>query len=177
MKGHTLKNIYNIKDHSWLTALTDYFSQQIRITAPKGVGIMSHENFSYNPKEDSIRASVRTKGLFITFDKEFQNEFLTAIILNPVREHVEENILVSYYLPGEKVIYYNGNPYGASNSTKNALPSEKLLYDIIKNKSLNVDKIIYSGSYLDNAPLFMSYEEFEKRVKNTDFSEYDRKNK
>jgi len=36
---------------------------------------MSDENSSYNPKEDLVRVSAKTKGLFKTFDTEFQNDF------------------------------------------------------------------------------------------------------
>ncbi|MBE9466115.1 hypothetical protein ACFP1I_29835 [Dyadobacter subterraneus] len=174
LKGHVLKNIYNIKNHSWLSGLTYYFSQNIHITAPKGVGILSDENSSSNPKEDSIRFSVRKKGLFTTFDREFQNDSVKALILNPKRDQANDNIWVSYYLPNEKIVYLDGNPYSADSSSKNVRPGEKLLYDIIQSKSLKVERIVYSGAYINNAPLFMTFQDFETRIKNTDSSIYNK---
>ncbi len=77
----------------------------------------------------------------------------------------------------EKIIYLDANRYIADNSGKNAHSSEKFLYDIIKKRSLNIEKIIYSGAYLNNAPLFMTFQDFENRIKNTDFSIYNRDKK
>ena len=177
LKGHALKNIYNLKNHTSLTALSCYFSQNIHIIAPKGTGIFSDENSSYNPKEDSMRLGVRSQGLLTSFDKESQNGEVAILILNPIRDYENDNIWVSYYLPKEKIIYFDGNPYSAQSSSKNARKTEKLIYDIIKHKSLNIEKIVYSGAYLENAPLFMTFKDFETRIKNTDFSIYDRNKK
>lgn len=176
-KGQHLKNVYNIKDHSSLTALSCYFTEQIHITAPKSVGIFSEEKLSYSPTDDSIRIAVRAQGLFTTFEKEFQKDSVIALILNPVRDYENDNIWVTYYLPNQKTLYYDGNAYSANNSSQNALPREKLLYDIIRNRSLSVEKIVYSKSYLDNAPLFMTFQDFETRIKNTDFSIYEKEKK
>ena len=42
-----------------------------------------------------------------------------------------------------------------------------LLLKLIEDKALEVEKIIFSGSFVDNAPLFMTYADFENRVKNS----------
>lgn len=172
-----IKDIYKIGTMAGFTSFSPFFSEQVRVTAPKSSGMFSEEKFILGAEEDSVRKAARANGLLNTFDQEFHNESVAALILNPDRKQEYDNIWVAYYLPKEKVIYTYGNPYSASNSTKKAIPLEKLLYDMIRDRSLDVRKIVYSESYIDDAPLFMTYEDFEKRIKETDFSVYDRKGK
>ena len=122
--------------------------------------------------DDSTWRLLNSQGRMTTFDKEFKTETVSAIILNPVLENKFSQYHVCYYLPNEKVIFCYGNPYSAESDSKNAKPRDKVLYELIKSRNLTVEKIVFSAAYVDNAPLFMPFEEFEKRVLNTDFSIY-----
>ncbi|MEO6686646.1 MAG: hypothetical protein ABIN24_11800, partial [Dyadobacter sp.] len=97
-----------------------------------------------------------------------------ALILNPIRDYENDNIWVAYYLPNEKVVYLDANPYSADKNSINVRPSEKLLYDIIKSRALKVEKIIFTGAYMNNAPLFMKFEDFDNRIKKMDLSAFEK---
>ena len=105
-------------------------------------------------------------GLLTTFDKEFQKDDVQALMLN------RGFTWTCYYLPADKVIYFSGTAYPAVGA-ENAAPYEKWIYDLIKDKNLNVEKLVHSGAFTDNAPLFMSFQEFEKRILKTNFSIYE----
>ncbi|WP_159468608.1 hypothetical protein [Dyadobacter sp. 3J3] len=171
---HRVKNVFNVNALSGLLSLSCFFTELTHVIAPKSVGIFSEEKLSYNPKEDSMRIAVRSEGLLTTFDKEFQNEGVAALILNPIRDYENDNIWVAYYLPNEKVVYLDANPYSADKNSINVRPSEKLLYDIIKSRALKVEKIIFTGAYMNNAPLFMKFEDFDDRIKKMDLSAFEK---
>lgn len=169
-----ITNIYTVGTLSEAGSFSDLFSEKIVITGPKGKGFLSEARINRNKFQDSTWKEAVSKRLIITFEKEFSSENIKSLILNSEIKKEDDQINVSYYLPSDKTVYFVGNPYRADSSSKNAGPSEKLLYDLIKRRSLNVDKIFYSESYMDNAPLFMNFKDFENRIKNTDFSIYGR---
>lgn len=174
-----VRNIFNLDRISGVLSLSAFFLGKAHCYAPIGTGFFAEEKIrAYErPQEDSVRQLLYKEGLLTTFDAGFKNDDVEALILNPTRKDESGSIWVAYYLPNDKSIFTYGIPFGADSSSRKAIPKDRMLHELVLKRSLSVDKIIYSGSYLDNAPLFMSYEEFEKRVKNTDFSEYDRKNK
>lgn len=174
-----VRNIFNLDRLSGVLSLSAFFSGKTHCYAPIGTGFFAEEKIrAYeSPREDSTRQVLRKEGLFTTFDADFKTADVETLILNPVRKDEFESIWVAYYLPKDRAIFINGTPFHAGSSSGEASKLDKMLYELASKRSLSIEKIIYSGSYLDNAPLFMSYEKFEKRVKNTDFSKYDRKNK
>lgn len=177
--GAQISDIFSVESVSDFVSLSHFFSEQTHLYQPKAATfpeeekILSHEN----PQEDSIRQALNQKGLLTVLDAELKVDNVISYIFDPVRENRFESIPVVYYLTKEKVIYFNGNAYSADNSGKNAYPKENLLYDLIKNRSLEVNKIVYSGAFMDNAPLFMTFQDFENRIKNTDFSIYEKEKK
>lgn len=174
-----VRNIFNLDRLSGVLSLSAFFSGKTHYYAPIGTGFFAEEKIrAYeSPQEDSTRQVLRKEGLLTTFDVDFKTADVEALILNPTRKDESGSIWVAYYLPKDRAIFINGTPFHAGNSSGEASKLDKMLHELVSKRSLSVEKIIYSGSYLDNAPLFMFYEEFEKRVKSTDFSKYDRKNK
>lgn len=172
--GYVIENIFNIGSISSIESLSDFYLNSTKINAPKETGLFSEEKLPADSEEVLKRNEVRKLGLLTTFDKEFKTESVEVIILNPVRNDDLESIYVNYYLPKERTIFLYGNPYSADSTAKNAKPGEKILYDQIKQKSLKVGRLVFSEAYLDNAPLFMTFQDFETRIKNTDFSIYDK---
>ncbi|GLU50937.1 hypothetical protein Dfri01_03980 [Dyadobacter frigoris] len=167
--GYDIENVFNIGKIWSIESLSGFYSNKTMIYAPKEVGMFAEEKLPADSEEVLKRNEVRKLGLLMTFDKEFQTESVETLILNPVRNDDFESIYVDYYLPKERTIFLYGNPYSADSSTKSATPREKILYDLIKKRSLKVDQLVYSGAYLNNAPLFMTFKDFETRIKNTDF--------
>jgi hypothetical protein len=167
-----VSRIYQMENLYGFLSLRDFFAANFSIYAPKGRGFLSEHGKNWNAAEDSVFTVARASGLLNTFDKDFQIEDLHVLVLNSNAKNESEEYIVSYYLPDEKIIYFQGNPYSANKKDKNAHPREKLLYDLIKQRNLSVEKIVYSGAYIDNAPLFMSFNDFEKRILNTDFTIY-----
>jgi len=172
-QNSVITNIYNIDILSGVVSLSDFFDIKTHVFGPKGYGALAEEKYhTVNQKEAAAWLTASSAGLLTAFTDEFKTENVTALILNPSLNKDKDQIIVSYYLPAEKVIYFNGNPYYAGANGKNASLGEKLLYELIEKRQLPVEKIVYSGAYMDNAPLFMPFNEFEKRIKNTDFSIY-----
>ncbi|MCF2493027.1 hypothetical protein [Dyadobacter chenhuakuii] len=106
------------------------------------------------------------------FDKDFQKNGVHAFVLNPEKSQEGEQLNVCYYLPKNKLMFSNGNPYTAYRNNSNGTIHEKWLYDFIKARNLNVEKILLAEAYVSGSPLEMSFRELETRVKNTDYSEY-----
>ena len=170
---NTISNIYNVDILSGVVSLSGFFDKKNHVFAPKGYGALAEEKLhTVNQNEAAAWQAASSAGSLTAFTDEFKTENVMALILNPSLDKGKDQIIVSYYLPAEKVIYFNGNPYSAGENSKNASLREKLLYELIKKRQLPVERIIYSGAYMDNAPLFMPFDEFEKRIKNTDFSIY-----
>lgn len=163
--GFSLSNAFNISHLHGGTAQTAFFAKRVHLFAPKD---RQELKGIYNDKfeNDSIRNKMHDAGLLTTFDKEFQKDDVQALLLN------RGFTWTYYYLPADKVIYFSGSAYPAVGG-ENATPYEKLIYDLIKDKNLNVEKLVHSGAFTDNAPLFMSFQEFEKRILGTDFSIYE----
>lgn len=172
-QSNVVSSIYNVNVLSGVVSLSAFFAEKTHVFAPKGYGYIAEEKvYAISQKEAIAWRTASSVGLLTTFDNEFQDKNILALILNPLLNTGKDQLIVSYYLPAEKVVYFNGNPYSAGVDSKNASLSEKLLYDLIEKRHLPVERIIYSGAYMDNAPLFMPFDEFEKRIKNTDFSIY-----
>jgi len=158
-------HLYNVTNLNSVVSLSGLFKDKIHVLAPKGYGFVAQ-----NSKDYSILKAETASGLLRTFSEEFQTKTLHALVITHAADNSSGQMRVSYYLPHQKVIYFLGNGYSAK--SKNAYPDEKVLYELIKSRNLKVEKIIFSAAYMDNAPLFMPFEEFEKRVLNTDFSIY-----
>jgi hypothetical protein len=175
--GYEIDGLFNVQSQSGVLSLAGFFAQKAHLYAPKGMGLFAEEKGFMNSAEDSTWHQLRSKGQINTFDREFQIGNVAAIVLNPFIEDNFSQYYTCYYLPEDKVLYYHGNPYSAQSHSKNAGPREKVLYDLIKNRNLAVEKIVFSGAYLNNAPLFMSFDEFERRIQNTDFTIYKKREK
>ena len=157
--------LYNVTNLNSVVSLSGLFKDKIHVLAPKGYGFVAQNSMDY-----SILKAETASGLLKTFSEEFRTKKVHALVIAHATDNSSGQMRVSYYLPNQKVIYFLGNGYSAK--SKNAYPDEKLLYELIKSRNLTVEKIIFSAAYMDNAPLFMPFEEFEKRVLNTDFSIY-----
>lgn len=169
--SHRIGNIYCVHDFFDFSSYKVFFSQNTKLIYPKRSG-MDDRSAWWNFSKDTTGRQLHRAGRITTFDKDFKTNTLLAIILNPALENVSSSYIACYFLPIEKVVYFYENPYNAQADSKNARPREKLLYDLIKQRKLSVEKIVYSGAYMDNAPLFMSFNDFEKRILNTDFTIY-----
>ena len=163
--GLSLSDAFNVSHLHGVTAQTAFFARRVHLFAPKD---RQELKGVYNGKfeNDSLRNKMHDAGLLTTFDKEFQKDDVQALMLN------RGFTWTCYYLPADKVIYFSGTAYPAVGA-ENAAPYEKWIYDHIKDKKLNVEKLVYSGAFTDNAPLFMYFQEFEKRILGTDFSIYE----
>lgn len=169
--GSHIRNIYMLGSVHSVTDLSALFVNKIQVVAPRGYGTASEQNIrTLSPKEDSIWRAASSAGLLTTFDKEFENENLKVFVLSRYTGKPYQFLFVWYYLPKEKVVYLRGNPYSAEKEKQNASLREKQVYDRIISGEIAADKIVYSGAYLDDAPVFMTFQDFEKRIKNTDFS-------
>ncbi|SEJ12908.1 hypothetical protein SAMN04487995_3366 [Dyadobacter koreensis] len=162
-----IKSVYSLSYLSGLISLSCFFSKQIQIAAPKATGIFGAVLNSGNREEDSMKIAVHEKALLKTFDQDFETQTEKVFILNPGADPEQSGIRVAYYLEKEHVVYLEGYyPHQNKNKEKWIAPGEKALLKLIENKALEVEKIIFSGSFVDNAPLFMTYADFENRVKN-----------
>jgi hypothetical protein len=168
--GYQIRGLFNIQNPGGVISLAGFFEKKAHLYAPKEKGLFSDDYSFLIQGEDSTWEVLRSQNLITSFDKEFQTEGVTALILNPVLARGVSSYVVAYYFTEEKVIYLNGNPYSADSSSKNANSWEKKLYERIKGSKLSVDKIVYTKAWMDNAPLFMSIEAFEQRILNSDFS-------
>ena len=167
-RDHKIRSIYSLSYLSGLLSLSCFFSKQIHIAAPKATGVFSDDRTSGNHMEDSMRIAVRKKTLLKTFDQDFETETEKVLILNPDANPENSSIWVAYYLKKENAVYIEGYyPHQIENKEKWVAPGEKALLKLIEDKALEVEKIIFSGSFVDNAPLFMTYADFENRVKNS----------
>lgn len=173
--GRTIRDVYCVESLSFMPGMVAFFEPGARVTAPKGQGFMAEERqHMYNKHADSTWKAKKALGALVTFDKNFQRNAIEAYIVDTPEQG---RLIVCYYLPGEKRVYYSGNPYQAFVTAKNATIEEKWLFDFLSAKNLKVEKIIFSEAYVAGSPLEMSFDELEKRVKSTDFSEYYRRNK
>ncbi|MCF2445917.1 hypothetical protein L0657_18290 [Dyadobacter sp. CY345] len=167
-KNPKISNIYSSVYLSGFSSLSCFFSKEIHIKAPKATGIFADQNTYGNPVEDSVQVAVRARGLLTTFDQDFETETEKAFILNPSANQEHNNIWVAYYLKNNKVIYLEGYAHkNLKNENNTVAPGEIALMKLIQSKSLDVEKIVFSKSFTDDAPLFVTFAEFEKRVKNS----------
>ena len=63
------------------------------------------------------------------------------------------------------------NVHTEHNRVQRYLPEIRLRIQNLK-EVFSREKIVYFAAYMNNAPIFMPFEEFEKRVLSTDFSIY-----
>jgi len=166
--GNEIKSVYSLSYLSGLISLSCFFSKQIQIAAPKATGIFGADLNSGNREEDSMKIAVHEKALLKNFDQDFETQTEKVFILNPGADPEQSSIWVAYYLEKEHAVYVEGYyPHQIENKEKWVAPGEKALLKLIEDKALEVEKIIFSGSFVDNAPLFMTYADFENRVKNS----------
>lgn len=167
-KNPKIGNIYSSAYLSGFSSLSCFFSKQIHVKVPKATGIFADQKTYGNPVEDSVQVAVRAKGLLTTYDQDFATQTEKAFILNPGANPEHNNIWVAYYLTNNKVIYLEGYAYrNLKNENNTVAPSDVTLMKLIQNKSLNVEKIVFSKSFTDDASLFVTFADFEKRIKNS----------
>lgn len=167
---YQIRGLFGVQHVSGVASLGGFLEKNAHIYAPKARGYFSEERGFQISGEDSIWKELRLKKVVTTFEKEFEIDGVSVLSMMPIFPDELSNQVVSYYFIEEKLIYLYGNPYSADLSSKNASLWEKRLYDRIKESKISVDKIVYSGAYMDNAPLVMSFEVFENRISTSDFS-------
>lgn len=170
--GASIGNIYTVSALYEVGSFNNVFSKKIHITGPKGRGFLSESRVQRNYYQKEAWANALKNSKITTFDKEFESNSIIGIILNIDSSSESDALDVAYYLPKEKLVYVNGRQY--QSGMQKALKIDKQLSEAILSRKIKVDRIIYSEAYNSTTPLFESYKDFENRIKNTDFSIYNK---
>jgi hypothetical protein len=160
-----IRNVFCSGSISSIAPLPGLLDKNTQFIAPKGNGFLSEERqFALNSEQDSIRKLQKAKGLLITFDQNLVQNDVKAYVINPEKKEEWDELYVFYYLPRQKLVFYKGSPYWAIKNSKQLSPAEKRLYEYLFKEKIQVEEIIYSESFVDEAPLEMTFQDLVRRA-------------
>jgi hypothetical protein len=163
--GKSIRNIFAAESVTSIQVLSGLFDTGMELHYPKGLGLMSEEQLRrHNPKEDSTWRVRYSNGALHPFEKDFEKDGCRVFMLNSNPNPDYDRWEVGYYLTSQKVIYVNGY-LGSTKKVRSAAPWEKWLYEMITREALPVEKIICPHGLMRDAPLEMSYETLQERVR------------
>lgn len=157
---HSISEIFTLSPLSGYSSLSCFIKDSTIIYFPKELDANS-KSFG-NHKEDSLYKEFSKMGLLHAFDIDQLQGNIQTYVFNPNESRAFYSLRIGYYFPDERLFYLFG--ILDQKSDTGITPIERHLWELIINRKLVIEKIVYSNSRVNHHPTFTSFEELKTKI-------------